>query len=714
MKRLLLLAALAIPATGHGEVRHSVDYHPNPSFVSDVRRPQAVSSTPVAQLGQVAILEGDETLVSISSAMGLGLSEANLHAITQRFYATWGDDFDEIVVFTTFDDNAAQGALAYEISTRQNIKNIGRELFDDSAMWGASGHLLAFVNMMRWDQFETVDIPSTDPRSELFSTLGQEFAHAWVAFLQYQNAQGQPSSSMLGRDLAHWSSTLQADASVIDGNRIVDNGDGTFTIAETMARYSPLDQYAMGLIPASAVPPFFIVNGATTASGTAIAGADLIPVGATFKGTRENITIDQVVAATGPRMPSDAQSPHGFRVAFVLLTSPVQRAADVLDAARTLDQVRKTWETVFSDYTAGHGTMCTQIAAPCGAPLASIVDGSIREKGGNGNGVVEPGEPIEVTFTLANSGTSDATGVAVTAAGDAITAPQQAMASVPAAGQTTVTFSGVVPKDAACGQPVVVTSQAALGATTTSGLAAVVAGSTDALVQDFESGDGGFMVGPGSPANGWEWGTPVEYKRASSGFVYQPGVGNGGSSKVWFTGLAEGHRAMGDSSLGVGTSTLLSPTIDLAKTYQPTLRYAAWFQAIDYTNVNMPQTPTDVALTVDVTADGGKSWSSIDRVDVSDERWQPRSVALASHVPADAKIQVRFSVSNPQSAYQVEAGIDDFAIGTLTTACNPSHGSGGCSCELGRRGAPFGATPSLIAAVALALMLGARRVRKQG
>lgn len=710
MKNWLLLAAILVPTAGHADFGHAHDFHPNPRLVPDVRRPDTTPPPAgVLQSGEIVILEGDDTLVS-SSSMGLGLGESNLPAITQRFYTRYGDDYDEIVVFTTFADNGAQGALAYEISTKQDVRSIGEVPFDDNATWGSGGRLRAFVNMMRWDQFEIVDIPSADARSDLYPTLGQEFAHAWAAFLRYNDAQGQLSSGMLGRDLAHWSSLLQADASVIDGNRIVDNGDGTFAIVETMDRYSMLDQYAMGLVPASAVQPCFLVKNATTMSGTPIAGTDPISVGAVIKGTREDIVIDQIIAAMGSRMPSDADSPHAFRVAFVLVTSPGQGAGDVLDAARTLDQVRETWEQVFSAYTGGNGTMCTQVSAPCGTAFASVVGGAIREMGGNHNGVVEPGEPIAIDFTLANAGKTDVAAVAVSASGDAIAMPQQATANVAATTQTTVTFSGVVPKDATCAQPVVVQAQAVAGGVTSRGLAAVVVGRADAVADDFESDDGGFHVAPDSAANGWEWGTPVEYK-GKSGFVYQPAVGAGGSAKMWFTGLAEGHRAMGDSSLAVGASTLLSDTIDLSKTVQPTLRYAAWFQAIDFTNPNSPALPTDVALTVDASADRGQTWVPIDRVDQTDERWQPRSLSLAGRVPADAKIQLRFVVSNPSAAYQLEAGIDDVVVETLTPAC-AAHDRDGCSCGIGAH--VEGATTPRWTAALLVLLFAARCARRRG
>src|SRR5262249_40462266 len=133
--------------------------------------------------------------------------------------------------------------------------------------WGSEmGGLHAFVNMKFMDQYTIFDgQPLTDPRSMHYPILGQEFAHRWLAYLAYTDGGGAKSLAMLGRDQAHWASTLDADASVMDGQRWVDDGDGTFTDVEAQSRYSSLDLYAMGLLAPSEVPPWFRIAGAVDA-----------------------------------------------------------------------------------------------------------------------------------------------------------------------------------------------------------------------------------------------------------------------------------------------------------------------------------------------------------------------------------------------------------------------------------------------------------------
>jgi hypothetical protein len=63
---------------------------------------------------------------------------------------------------------------------------------------------------------------------------------------------------------------FNADASLMEGHLIQDNGNGTFTISDATKRYSKLDQYLMGLRSASEVGPLFYVQ---PASGTGMSPA---------------------------------------------------------------------------------------------------------------------------------------------------------------------------------------------------------------------------------------------------------------------------------------------------------------------------------------------------------------------------------------------------------------------------------------------------------
>jgi MYXO-CTERM domain-containing protein len=683
MKRLLPLLLLPTTVLANPLV-HSTDFRPNLKF-QIVRRLDdgKMQQGRVEQVGEVVILEGDDSIVS-TTQNGYGVvfdSRAqNPLDISKRFYTAYSDDFDEIIIFTTFDDLGASGAAAYEVSAQQDIMGIGEGTFDESSSWGSNGRLHAFVNMMKWDQFDYPGVPITDPNNYFYPVLGQEFAHRWLAFMHYRNSDGVVSAAMLGRDQAHWASTLQADGSVMDGNQLTLEADGFYDATAFMVDYSTLDLYGMGLIPASQVQPWFLLKNAKTNKGRTIDPAQYLPTGAKLQGVREDITIDQVLSAEGPRVPSTDQSPHAFRVAFVLLTRPGERAGDVLPIARTLDKARTVWEQQFKLYTKGTGSVCTQVSAPCGAIAAAHIDGGeIVEHGGNNNGVVEPGEPVLVNVHLNNDSQLPARQVVVATEGLAGDAAPVTLGELAPLSRRDVVFAGLMPADAVCGEPITIDVTSTVDGHTFRGFTGVTPGLTEALHVSFAENRAGWVANPDgqdtATKNGWTWGTPVGY-RGNSGWVFQPD-GCHQSSKCWFTGLQKGHRAQQDSSLAVGDSHLYSTSIDLSQTYQPVLKMWVWFQAIDFSNPMLGgQDAAGVSMAIEGSTDGGKSWATLDTLDASVTAWQERTIPLAGLVDTRGKLMLRFTASNPAPTVAVEAGVDDISLVTLTRSCNPEWAQG--------------------------------------
>src|SRR6185436_18108793 len=127
----------------------------------------------------------------------------------------------------------------------------------------------------------------------------------------------------LGRDGAHWSFLLNSSNSVMYGNDWRANDDGTFTsIGRPGTFFSPLDLYLMGLQPAAAVPPFLLIDSHDRR-------ADELPeTGVTVTGTPRTITIGDVIAAEGERVPSAENAPKRFKLGFVLLVRAGHDAED--------------------------------------------------------------------------------------------------------------------------------------------------------------------------------------------------------------------------------------------------------------------------------------------------------------------------------------------------------------------------------------------------
>ena len=153
--------------------------------------------------------------------------------------------------------------------------------------------------------------------------LGHEVGHRWSA---YASAKVNGKEVSLG-PWPHWAPGLQTvvaypyslpiEASTLGGGVWQANFDGTYTQLRDgyfvpATGYSYLDLYLMGLISAAEVPDFFILN-------------NLAPIGKdtnahpVFKAERTKVTIQDVIAATGPRLPDVSHSQKVFNTGIVVV-----------------------------------------------------------------------------------------------------------------------------------------------------------------------------------------------------------------------------------------------------------------------------------------------------------------------------------------------------------------------------------------------------------
>ena len=275
-------------------------------------------------------------------------AQVDLVALTRKFYQSHGDNFDQLVLWA--DATVITDAFAYETTVKNEVRGIGVDTYDLASDFGSAGRLRSLVVMDWLGKYP--DNPSQKFLGEnnTLSLMGQESGHRWLAFVDFKDRTGARSEALLGRDLAHWSFFLDSDASVMEGNDIEDLGGGSFRTVGAVQKYSLLDQYAMGLVPSTAVPTFFYVESPTNMSRTRT--AESAPeVGITFNGTRRDVLIDDVIAIHGPRVPSAAESARVHRQAFVYLVS-AGKSADAVQVAK-LDTIRRAWETFFLQATDG-------------------------------------------------------------------------------------------------------------------------------------------------------------------------------------------------------------------------------------------------------------------------------------------------------------------------------------------------------------------------
>ena len=305
---------------------------------------------------------GDVALVDLSNGSGSGSaaiaerfaqqSSIDTFAVAQKFYQTHPDDYDQLVLWT--DQPLIRDAFAYELTVANEVRGIGLDIYDVSRSLGSAGRVRSLVVMDWIGKYPDNPMEKFLGENNTLSVLGQEVGHRWGAYLEFRDHTGQRSDALLGRDLAHWSFHFDSDASVLEGNDIEDLGGGQFRTTDAVKRFNRLDQYAMGLIPPSLVPPFFYVE-----SPSARERGDSPAVGVSFTGTKREVLINDVIAIHGPRLPSSADSSKLHRQAFIFVVSS-GRTPDAANLAK-LDRIRQQWETFFFQATEGRMTANTRL-----------------------------------------------------------------------------------------------------------------------------------------------------------------------------------------------------------------------------------------------------------------------------------------------------------------------------------------------------------------
>jgi hypothetical protein len=280
----------------------------------------------------------------------------DLTAVARAFYGAFGDDYQQLIVYTnrTYIPRS-QGAFAYELTIRNNIAGIGTGAVDDGAAYGSRSGLESVVLM------DSVAKYSANPGDRVLreetslSVLAHEVGHRWLATARYSD-QGVVSTELLGRQKAHWSFFMNSSGSHDEGNQIEDLGGGMFKTGPASQRYGPLDQYLMGLRPPEEVPPFFVIRNPVLEGELSAERAPQSNV--EIRGTKRDVTAADVIAAMGPRSPAPAPNPPAWRVAFVYVTQ-----GDPGDAAGValVERIRSLFDAYFPLSTEGRLSIETRL-----------------------------------------------------------------------------------------------------------------------------------------------------------------------------------------------------------------------------------------------------------------------------------------------------------------------------------------------------------------
>jgi hypothetical protein len=291
-------------------------------------------------------------------------------AIARKFFQNHPDEFDQLVVFLSFPYDL-QGAFSYELNINNEVRGIGLDLVDNSIDYGSGGHLKSFVMMGDVGQFPP------NPNVEFMRTysslavIAHEVAHRWLAFPYLWEERFSTESLLHSTDLSHWSFFFNADASLMEGNQILDRGAGLgsqrFVTSEVTNRLSSLDLYLMGFEDPNNVLPMFYVKNPTGTTRR----SDSLPQHAptVFGGTRWDFTIDDIVTANGPRTPSVFKSQKVHRLGFILVTRPGEA---VTEKVSKLQAFHDAFVPYFNQLTKGEAWAVTNLQTALGTTPSRI------------------------------------------------------------------------------------------------------------------------------------------------------------------------------------------------------------------------------------------------------------------------------------------------------------------------------------------------------
>ncbi len=294
-------------------------------------------------------------------------SKLDVIGATQAFYASHPnrDVYDFVYLLTDFQFDLGD-AFAFYLPLRNDATGIGLEVGQSSdALTIGSQKVQGILNLSNISQaYPASPVTRFLGANHALSIMGQEQGHRWLTYVGYPGAD---PTLLLGRDDAHWNffmnieSTISSPAarrsSSAEGSVWRDNGNGSFTSVNLVDGYSVLDQYLMGLRPASDVPDTFVI---TNTSGTVRTRESNPFPNVNVSGTKQTVTMSQILQANGNRTPNSTTANKNFRAAVVLL---VQQGA--VASQTTLDKVtlyRLAWESYFRQSTDGLATINTGLA----------------------------------------------------------------------------------------------------------------------------------------------------------------------------------------------------------------------------------------------------------------------------------------------------------------------------------------------------------------
>ena len=268
-----------------------------------------------------------------------------------------------------------------------------------------------------WKPSLGVPIPGIESLTGI-EMLGHEYGHHWLLNVEFDQADGRGKQHFIrgfeggnenssGSPNQHYSAYSDS-RSVMYGDCLTDLGGGSVKFEGCVRKYSPIDQYLMGLRGPTEVPPMMVFEVANDPGHGSAALAMARGSSRTENGfVRSDITIQEIQAAVGSRVPAYPHAKNCWRVAFVVVLAPGQTQLPAAMLAK-VQKYQQRWGPWFSFATDGRGTMdsrlsgngCLVPTVDAGTPDAGAEepDAGVLDAGLDADaGVAEPdaGAPLE-------------------------------------------------------------------------------------------------------------------------------------------------------------------------------------------------------------------------------------------------------------------------------------------------------------------------------
>ncbi len=214
---------------------------------------------------------------------------------------------------------------------------------------------------------------------------------------------------------------------------------------------------------------------------------------------------------------------------------------------------------------------------------------------------------------------------------------------------------------------------------------------TPILADDFEAESGWTVGDAGDDALEGIWERAVTNGTWSANGAVQPDEDHtpDPGATCFVTGNAQPGASQRENEVQGGKTTLLSPVFDLSGYSNVRVRYWRW-----YSNDTGFLDPDEWA--VDVSGDGGESWTRIESTWKSDQSWRFVEKNIEDFTPLTAEMRFRFIARDESFQTIVEAAVDDFSLVTfeeISTAVAEGGPSAAGRATLGRNAPnPFNPT----------------------